>query len=371
MAKQYIHKVLRSLVVVTFIVGGGVLLYYIAKVTYPFIVATAIAFFINPVVNFLENKVKIPRFLAVFVTIIFIIGIFAGFITLLITEIVAGTNYLATVVPTHIEIIINSIQDFIAHQLIPSFNRVANFFHHLDDEQQEQIIQSIQTAGQTLAANIGYFIQQFFWKLPSFISWIPNTATVLIFSLLATFFISKDWYKLTMWWGRFLPTKAKSSSLTVTRNLRKAFFGFIRAQATLISMTLLIVLIGLLILRVEYAFTIAIVIGIVDMMPYLGTGLVFVPWIIFEWITGNVSLAVGLTVLYTIIIVQRQLMEPKILSASIGLNPLATLISLFVGFKLVGFLGLLLGPVVLVVISTLHHANVFHDIWSFIQNGKG
>ena len=72
--------------------------------------------------------------------------------------------------------------------------------------------------------------------------------------------------------------------------MKKALLGFIKAQLTLISITLIIVLIGLLILRVEYAITIALITGIVDLLPYLGTGAVFVPWIIYEAVTGNIWL---------------------------------------------------------------------------------
>lgn len=126
----------------------------------------------------------------------------------------------------------------------------------------------------------------------------------------------------------------------------------------------------MLILRVEYAITIALIIGIVDVLPYLGTGLVFVPWIIYAAISGETHFAIGLSVLYIVVLVQRQVMEPKLLSSNIGLDPLATLIALFVGFKLIGFLGLIVGPVLLVIGRTLHHAGVFQDIWNFIIGKK-
>ena len=136
---------------------------------------------------------------------------------------------------------------------------------------------------------------------------------------------------------------------------------------TLVSMTTVIILVGLLILRVKHAILIALITGILDLLPYLGTGLVFVPWIIYEFITGGTKLAIGLTVLYIIVLVQRQLIEPKVLSSNIGMDPLATLVSLFVGFKLLGFIGLIAGPVTLVLLTTLHRANVFKDIWKYIK----
>ena len=164
-----------------------------------------------------------------------------------------------------------------------------------------------------------------------------------------------------------LPKRAKTNSRTVFVDLKRAFFGFIKAQLTLISITTIIILIGLLVLRVNYAITIALVTGLVDIIPYLGTGLIFVPWIIYEFITGDINLAIGLVVLYVIVLVQRQIMEPKVLSSNIGMDPLATLISLFVGFKLIGFLGLIVGPITLVILTTLQKANVFHDVWTFIK----
>jgi len=364
---EYIYRTIRFFIVIGIFIGAVTLFVFISKLTYPFLIGIGIALLINPLVNFLENKVRLPRAVAVIISIILIISVFIGLITLLITEIVAGANYLADVLPDHVQTLVNYIEDFIASQIIPLYDQATSLFKSLNAGQQDTIMQNIQSAGQKIASSAGTFLQNFFQKLPTLISWIPNAATVLIFSLLATFFISKDWYRLTKYFRKFLPEKAQKSGKTVFNDLKKALVGFIRAQLTLISITLVIVLLGLLILRVDYAITIALVSGIVDLLPYLGTGVVFIPWIVYEAITGHISLAVGLGVLYTVVIVQRQFMEPKILSSSIGLNPLATLIALFVGFKLVGFLGLILGPVTLVIITTLNRANVFRDIWNFIM----
>lgn len=311
-----------------------------------------------------------PRALAVLVSLILIFAIFAGLITLLIAEIVSGADYLAKVVPTHLETLIDYIEHLFAAQIIPLYNQLTSMFDNLDSGQQNTIMENIENVGRTIGSTVGSFIQNFFEKIPNIVSWFPNAATVVIFSLLATFFISKDWNRLSASAVKFLPNKAKSSSKTVFSDLKKALFGFVKAQLTLISITTIIILIGLLILRVDYAITIALVTGLVDIIPYLGTGLIFVPWIIYEAVIGEMSLAIGLGILYVVVLVQRQVMEPKVLSSNIGLDPLATLVALFVGFKLIGFLGLIVGPVTLVLITTLHRANVFRDIWSFIMGAN-
>lgn len=367
MNQTYLHRSLRFLLVIAAIVLGLLSLFYISKVTYPFIIGLVIAFFMNPLINFFEKKAKMPRVLAVLVGLILIFALFAGLITLLIAEIVSGADYLAKVVPKHLDTLINHIEHLFASQIIPIYNQLTSMFNNLDTGQQDTILNNIENAGKSIGTTLGQFIQNFFEKIPNIISWFPNAATVLIFSLLATFFISKDWNRLSAKAEQLLPKRARTSSKTVFTDLKKALFGFVKAQLTLISITTVIILIGLLILRVDYAVTIALVTGLVDIIPYLGTGLIFVPWIIYEAIVGELGLALGLGVLYIIVLVQRQVMEPKVLSSNIGMDPLATLIALFVGFKLLGFLGLIVGPVTLVILTTLHRANVFRDLWTFIK----
>ncbi|MGM0903397.1 MAG: sporulation integral membrane protein YtvI [Bacillota bacterium] len=366
----YVNRTLRFLLVAVLIIFFLASFYYVARITYPFIIGFLIAFSINPIVNFFEKKARLPRGFAVFVSLLLIFSVFAGLITLLVVEIVAGAEYLSKVVPTHVQTLITYIEVFFAAQVIPLYNQLSGLFMNLETGQQDTILENIQNVGTQVGTTLGNFIQGFFENIPTILGWFPSAATVIIFSLLGTFFISKDWYRLSKIGNRLLPGKAKTSGKTVFVDLKKALFGFITAQATLVSLTTVTILIGLLILKVDYAITIALVTGLVDIVPYLGTGAIFVPWIIFEAVSGEMHLAIGLGVLYLVVLVQRQLMEPKILSSNIGIDPLATLIALFVGYKLIGFIGLIVGPVVLVIINTLHRANVFHDLWAFIKGNE-
>ncbi len=325
---------------------------------------------INPVVNLLEHKGKMPRGLAVLVVILILIGLIAGFVTLLISEMISGFGYLSEVIPEHTKTLVNFAQTYFTQQILPIYYDLAAMFKQLDPSQRESVINNIQSVGENITANVKEFVQSVLSGLQNFLLSLPNVVTVMIFSLLATFFISKDWYRFQGWLARRTPERTVESGQNVYRELRKALFGFVKAQLTLISITAAIVLVGLLILQVDYAITIAILTGLVDLLPYLGTGAVFVPWIIFSFITEEYTLTIGLSILYGVVIIQRQVMEPKILSSSIGLDPLATLISLFVGFKLFGFLGLIIGPVTLVIIRALNQANVFQDLWNFIKGKK-
>ncbi|MCU9614187.1 sporulation integral membrane protein YtvI [Caldibacillus lycopersici] len=363
----YFQRFFRSIIVV----GGTffllVAVYYISSVVYPFIFAWIIAFLMNPLVNFLQFKGKLPRPLAVLLILIIIFALIASLLTLLIFEIISGAEYLAKNSPDQIQALVDSIQNWITGTVNPFINQLTNIFFNLGEEQQQTIITNIQEIGSHLATTVAGFMQTLLTKLPGFISWFPNAATVLIFTILATFFISNDWYRLKHFAGKFLPNKVKQSSMNVYIDLRKAFFGFIVAQLTLISITFVIVFIGLLIIRVDYALALSFIIAIIDLLPYLGTGLIFVPWIIYQFLVGNFPVAVGLSVLYIVVIVQRQLMEPKVVSTNIGITPLTSLISIFVGLQIFGFSGLIIGPIIAVVIVTLFRTGVFTDLWHFIK----
>ncbi|WP_231563544.1 AI-2E family transporter [Anoxybacillus sp. KU2-6(11)] len=188
MPTQYVYRSLRFLFVIFIIVVGLASLYYVSTLTYPFLIALAIAFFINPVVDVLEKKAKMPRALAVIVVLILLLAFVAGLVTLLVAEIVTGTQYLATVVPNHFQKLVIYVEQFVASQIIPLYNQLATLFKNLDTSQQDTIMSNIQSVGTKIATTVGQFIQNLLQNIPSIIGWLPNFATIFIFSLLATFF---------------------------------------------------------------------------------------------------------------------------------------------------------------------------------------
>ena len=367
---EYLYRALRFIMVITGSVITIYLLLLTAKYTYPFIIGICLAFLMNPFITFLTEKLRFPRALSVLVSMIVVIALIAGLITFLITEIVAGAAYLSNVLPEHLDNMIKLIQDFFQSRILPLYERIISLFNDLEDGQQDTVLSNIENIGSSIGTTLTNLIQTTLGFVPKLIGWLPGAGTGALFSLLATFFIAKEWNKFLAKTQQLLPAKALFNIKKIIIELERALFGFIRAQLTLITITTLIVLLGLLILRIEFAITIALITGFVDLLPYLGTGFVFVPWIIYALMTGNFSLALGLAILYTVVIVQRQVMEPKILSSSIGLDPLITLIAIFVGFKTIGFIGLIIGPIVLIIIRSLYKLRILHDVWDFIMGRK-
>ena len=136
---------------------------------------------------------------------------------------------------------------------------------------------------------------------------------------------------------------------------------------TLMSVVFLILSVTLTIIHVKYSFLIALGIAFVDALPILGSGTVLIPWSLGSLIGGNYRMAISLIVIYLIIILTRQLLEPKVLSTQIGLHPLATLLAMYVGLNLVGVLGMILGPVL--VLITVNFIRTYRSQTS-IQNPR-
>jgi len=362
----YIQRTIRFFLVIFMTLLSCVFLFFIGKYAYPFVIAAIIAFLINPIVDFFEFKVRLPRFLAVLISILLVVGGILAICILFIVEIIAGANYLSQVLPNYLAVFFDYILLFFNEKIMPMYQTFTSIFNHLNSNQQESITSNIGDITKNIATNLGLFLSSLLGKIPLLFSWVPNAATGLVVSILGTFFISKDWYKIKSFIVKYSPAKVLKSISYVVYDLKNALFGFFRAQTTLISLTILTLLIGFIILDINYAITIALIIGLVDIIPYLGTGLVFIPWILFELMNADYQAAIGLSVLYLIIVVQRQVLEPKILSSNIGLNPLATLIAVFIGYKIFGLIGLMLGPIIFIIISTLHRANIFKDALHFI-----
>ncbi|PGS54726.1 sporulation integral membrane protein YtvI [Bacillus sp. AFS041924] len=367
MSRTLVFQIIRFLFVIVCIILGLYVALFITKFTYPFIIALIIAYLLNPLVNLLNEKARIPRGIAAFLSIILLLAVLAGLFTLLITEIISGSTYLVQVVPESFERLIYFVENMVTDKVIPLYDLIMSKYSQLGAGQQQTIRTNIQSIGDS-AINLGKeALNGIIVGIKLVIALLPNTATLIFVSLLATFFISKDWYKIKNLFAKYTPNRLQHYSKTIFIDLKKALFGFIKAHITLISMTTVLVLIGLLILRIPFAITIAILIGFIDLLPYLGTGLIFVPWILYSFLSSDYKLTIGLAILYGVVIVQRQLAEPKVLSSNIGLHPLPTLISLFVGFKFFGLLGLIAGPVTLVILSTLYRARVFHELWYYIK----
>lgn len=368
--KHIFMYILRALNVLFWIVFAGLFIYFSFKLAYPFIIAAILAILLNPIVNLLTKKLKIPRGLSVLLSILFLFGVIGSILLLLILKIIEGIEYLSKKIPDNIETLMIYTNELLNQNVLPLWEEVQALFNRLSDQQQITVQENIQNFGLELASYLGKLGQGLANGLSNILSSLPMIVIAFIFILIALYFISKDWYQLQEFTKRIIPDKVYEKWIPIQYELKTKVLGFFMAQLVLMSLTFVAIIIGLLILRVPNAFTIAAIAAFLDFLPYLGVGAIFVPWIIYCFVTGNYFLAFGLLILYVFVHLQRHFAEPKVLSSNLGLNPLATLISLFVGLQLFGFMGLFIGPVILVIFKALMNAGVIQEITAYIKGNE-
>ncbi|SFI82359.1 sporulation integral membrane protein YtvI [Thermoflavimicrobium dichotomicum] len=368
MSQTYWFQIcMRTLLVLLIATAIFFALYFILPLVYPFIIAWVIAMLLDPMVNWLEKKARFPRWLAVTLVLLVLLSLISIFLIFLISELVVALARLADELPDFFKKMTQLFMDtFQDNQNIRKIvETVQNYLTH-NPQHQQNIVNSISNNIELMAKKVSELITELLAGIGTFLSNLPYFITVLIFIILATFFISLDWPRIKQKLYHITPKPLKKTGGMVFYGLKKALFGFIRAQLVLITITGLIMLVGLVILQIEHAVSIAFFIAIIDLLPYLGVGAAIVPWSLYLFLTDQFSLAFGLLIIYAVIIVVRQFLEPKLVANNVGLDPLIVLIALFVGLNLFGVLGLIIGPVITVVLLTLNQANVFRDIWTFI-----
>jgi sporulation integral membrane protein YtvI len=182
----------------------------------------------------------------------------------------------------------------------------------------------------------------------SLLSHIPDSAFSLGTAFLSAFLISAKLPKMRRNLLRHIPRERLSSLEDTWKRVRRIFGSWCTAQCKLVGVSFVILFLGLVILQIPHALLWAALICLVDAFPILGTGTVLLPWSLFFLLQGDTARAVGLISTYVVVTVSRSTLEPKFLSHHLGLDPLVTLIALYVGFRLWGIGGMILAPLVAV-----------------------
>lgn len=191
---------------------------------------------------------------------------------------------------------------------------------------------------------------------------LPGVLIGIVVTILSAFFFSKDSGAIRDTLGPTLYKYIGSKSIYINfkRDILAVIWGYLRAQLTLMSVTMTVVTTGLAIIGVKNALALGILAGIVDSLPILGPAAFFMPWVAVMALTGQGVLAVKLFILYVVTTVTRQLLEPKVLSAHIGVHPLLTLMGLYLGIQFFGFPGIILGPFTMVTLVASYKRYIQH-----------
>ena len=322
---------------------------YFPVVLMPFILALVIAIIVEPVVNFFETRAGMKRNLAVVLSLVVVIGGFVALLVMIALVLIKETTELYKLALTRSDDVINQVLTWIDQYRISILQ--LNLPPQVESAVQLNLQKAVELI-QQLMNNLIEALVQGFATLPSILIFI-GIATV------ATYLTIKDRALIRTFVIRIMPSSVRADGTNIINELFKALSGFVKAYSILITITAVLTLVSLKILAVKYALLIGIMVGIADILPILGPGLIFVPWIIWEFIKGNVGMGISLIIVYIIITAVRQFLEPQIVGDSIGLHPLVTLIALYVGLQLGGVFGMILGPVSVVIFIACYRAGLF------------
>ncbi|WII36178.1 sporulation integral membrane protein YtvI [Paenibacillus thiaminolyticus] len=359
-----VHRIFRGIWVTIVTLGAILLFYYGFRIIYPFLIAWLLAYMMNPLVRFLEQKWRFPRWTAVASSILLFGSIITFAIFVFTTKIVSESWHIVGLVQEQIAEWRNWLNDYYHSAEFQAILSDLNETLTAIDLQSSlsKYTSTIATTGSALVAYLFNFIK-------ASVLFLPKLAVITVIIMVATYLISKQWNSLATASKQMVPERVRASIGVVIGDLQHAIFGYVKGHIILSSITALVFFVGLLVLGVEYAFTIAIIGGIVDLIPLIGIPAIVVPWAVFSFIEGNLFLGTGLLVLWPVILVTRHAFEPKVYGSSIGLNPLMLLIFLFAGLHLFGVIGIFVGIIALVVLTALQRAHVFRDVWRYIMTG--
>lgn len=319
------------------------------KIFLPFILGYLCSLLINPLADKLQKKLKLPRGISALLVIILTVGIVGGIATGVIWKIVAEVRSLYSQMP---RIYIETSRTW--RELSEKFS----VFYGAMPE-------GIKSAFDGLGDQVSIGISEFFTHVPvveragDFAKALPGVFISVIVFFLSLFFMVVDADKVRKFLDKIFTHGFISKVSGIKHELKKYVGGYIKAQATIMSIAFVIIFIGLSIFKIEYALLIAIGIAILDALPFFGSGAVLWPWAIISLINGSIKLTVGLIIIYFTIIFIRQMIEPKIVSSNIGLNPICTLMAMYVGYKVFSIGGMLLGPVTLMLLISFYKAGLF------------
>lgn len=349
---EVFRKTLISIMKILLVALGVYLLFKIGRYFVPFIIAFIFSFLIEPLVKFIETKLRIPRKIGSVFSILVVLGIIftiLGFlIARLIKEIINVYNSL--------NITFDSIADFIDNVL----EEINNLFIRLP----VQISDGISNALNNISNNLANFLKPVVDLATGTIQVafsLPQVLIFLVVTILATYFMSSDKHKILSFLDSQIPSEWVRNTRRVIDNVFSALFGWLRAQLILMSVTFAEILTGFLIIGVENALLLALLIALVDALPILGTGSILMPWAIIDLLLGNTRQGISLALLWLITLFVRQLIEPKVVGNQIGIHPLFTLFGMYLGLQFAGVFGLFLGPICVVIVKQILDAALKAD----------
>jgi len=325
----------------------------------PFIIGWIISSIASPVVRFFEEKLKVRRkaVSAVVIVAVLAVGGLLGYLLVakLIKEGVGFVNELPN----------------IWNSILAEFYEVGANLEGIYNRMPVDMQNTLDNIGQEMGNYFSGIMTSI--ELPSFAAvgsvakQIPDVFLSIVICLLSAYFFVADKAYMANVAERFVPRAVRYRFDLIRRSFSKAIGGYFKAQFKIECWVYILLVIGLMILDVNYAFLVALGIAFLDFLPVFGTGTVMLPWAVIEFLSKDYRMMFGLLVIWLVGQLVRQVIQPKIVGDSIGVDAIPTLFLLYIGYRLAGMLGMILAVPIGIILMNLYEEGVFDTTRQSLQ----
>jgi sporulation integral membrane protein YtvI len=345
-----VSKWLNKRVLTTVIVLAALVLIsvYILPISIPLIIALLTAVFLEPLVIFVQKRFKWQRQTSVITVFTFFVLAVSGILYWTVTQLIGRIIQFSKMVPEY------------ANSLTDMWNEVQSFFLRSTEEMPVEVVSSFETELASFLEGIRDWVLTIvnYDTVTNLLTGIPSFLVSFIVFLIALFLFMLELLNLKELLFKRLKESTAEKVRFMAARLNHVIFGFLKAQFMVSVIIFIVTLIGLLIIIPEYALPMSLFIWLIDFIPILGSIIVLAPWFIYQFIIGNVVLGTQLAILALILLVIRRTVEPKVMGTQIGLSPLATLIAMYIGLQLFGFLGFFIGPLIVILFTSARESGM-------------
>lgn len=302
---------------------------YLLPISVPFLLGIPIAY----LVVWLSRKLHCPNKAFRIVLTILIYGIIGLLVTLLAVKAIST-----------ISSIIKWLPEVYEHKLLPLAMLIYDWFCQTIEVLDPALITALEKLGESLISGLKNLVSYLSGVAVNLVSGLVTGVPSLILSLLAmifsTVFVANDYERIRAFASENLPQRAKNILRNIRIYLTDTLFVVIRSYILIMLLTFTELSILFTVFGIEHAVLKAAVIALLDIMPILGTGGIMIPWAVISLVLGYPKLGIQLLAIYGIVTVIRNYVEPKIVGTQLGLHPIITLVTMFIGLRLFGFLGM-------------------------------
>ena len=339
----------------------------------PFVIGWIIAMIANPLVRFLENRVKIVRKLGSVLIVVSVLALVIGVIYLVISKlIVEGASFIKD---------LPALYDTASHELHQAFLRMDHLFIRLPSGIQDSLNQFSENIGEYLNLAVQKIASPTVTMAGNVAKGIPGALVNSIITILSSYMFIAERDKIVEFWKKYAPKGSTKYVSLLQSDIKRLIGGYFAAQFKIMLVVAFILFAGFFVLGVDYAFLLALLIAFLDFLPLFGTGTALIPWALVKLLSGEYAFAAGLALLYVLTQVVRQVIQPKIVGDTMGIPPLWTLFFLYIGFKFSGISGMILAVPVGMLFLNLYEHGAFdsmidnirilvHDIDEFRRGDK-